>query len=62
MGGKPGLMGGKPGRPVGGKPASIQQVEQHVMEMMMNMIGLTITQQGEAELNVNCNCIPMEKI
>jgi hypothetical protein len=56
MGGKP---GGKP-KPTmgGGKPGSMPQIEAAVMEMMMGMTGLTITEQGEAALNVNCDCTP----
>jgi len=54
MGGKP---GGKPKPPMGGgKPGSMPQIEAAVMEMMMGMTGLTITEQGEAALNVNCDC------
>merc|ERR1712183_1011885 len=47
-------MGGKPG----GKPGSL---EAGVMQMMMDMTGLTITDQGEAALNVNCDCLPMKQ-
>merc|ERR1719382_683542 len=56
MGGKP---GGKPKPHMGeGKPGSMPQIEAAVMEMMMGMTGLTITEQGEAALNVNCDCTP----
>ena len=56
MGGKP---GGKPKPPMGGgKPGSMPQIEAAVMEMMMGMTGLTITEQGEAALTVNCDCTP----
>merc|ERR1719479_321177 len=56
MGGKPG-MGGKPKPPMGGgKPGSMEQIKAGVMQMMMDMTGLSITDQGEAALNVNCDC------
>merc|ERR1719219_2271589 len=50
-------MDGKPGC----KPGSMQQIEAGVMQMMMDMTGLTITDQGEAALNVNCDCMPMKQ-
>merc|ERR1719220_341142 len=59
MGGKPGF---KPKPPTGGaKPGSMQDLEAGVMQMMMDMAGLNITDQGEAALNVNCECIPMKQ-
>merc|ERR1712062_286796 len=59
MGGKPGA---KPKPPMGGaKPGSMQDLEAGVMQMMMDMAGLNITDQGEAALNVNCECIPMKQ-
>merc|ERR1711953_37678 len=60
MGGKPG--GAKPKPPMGGaKPGSMQDLEAGVMQMMMDMAGLNITDQGEAALNINCECIPMKQ-
>merc|ERR1711953_1443412 len=57
MGGKPGA---KPKPPMGGaKPGSMQDLEAGVMQMMMDMAGLNITDR-EAALNVNCECIPMK--
>merc|ERR1712108_37970 len=45
MGGKP---GGQPKPPMGcPKPVSMQQIMAGLMEMMMGMTGLTITEQGE---------------
>jgi len=61
MGGKP-EMGGKPRPPMGGaKPGSMQQIEAGVLQMMMDMTGLSITDQGEAALNVDCDCMPMKQ-
>merc|ERR550517_1587043 len=50
-------MGGKPG----GKPGSMQDIKAGVMQMMMEMTGLTMTDQGEAALDVNCDCMPMKQ-
>merc|ERR1712200_228608 len=45
----------------GGKPGSMQEIEAGVMQMMMDMASITITDQGEAALNVNCECTPMKQ-
>merc|ERR1711874_131332 len=56
MGGKP---GGKPKPPMGcPKPGSMQQIMAGVKEMIMEMTGLTITEQGEAALDIHCECTP----
>merc|ERR1711913_206587 len=62
VGGMKPRMGGKPKPPMGGaKPGSMEQIEAGVMAMMMEMTGLSITDQGEAALNVNCDCMPMKQ-
>merc|ERR550517_100764 len=50
-------MGGKPG----GKPGSMQDIKAGVMQMMMEMTGLTMTDQGQAALDINCDCMPMKQ-
>merc|ERR1712241_643644 len=45
----------------GGKPGSMQEIEAGVMQMMMDMASITLTDQGEAALNVNCDCTPMKQ-
>merc|ERR1712062_381937 len=51
-------MGGKPGGMGCPKPGSMQQIMAGVKEMIMEMTGLTITEQGEAALDIHCECTP----
>merc|ERR1712062_28270 len=45
----------------GGKPGSMQEIEAGVMQMMMDMASITITDKGEAAVNFNCDCTPMKQ-
>ena len=51
-------MGGKPVGMGCPKPGSMQQILAGLKEMIMEMTGLTITEQGEAALDIICECMP----